>query len=174
MAEEEKGFVIKDRRSFDDKGELRDEAPAQEEKEPVKEEPEKDSKEEESGRPPLPEANFTSLIFSLSSSALVNLGEVPDPNTGKKQKDLQIAKRRRTEAENQRRKIGLRKGRPFRLLIFGIFFLLILARLLLLLGRSLIPQFPLVVKGPLVLDHKALFFFCHFSSPEIPAVLACL
>ena len=92
MAEEEKGFVIKDKRSFDDKGELRDEAPAQEEKEPGKDEQKKDSEDEESKRPPLPEANFTSLIFSLSSSALVNLGEVPDPNTGKKQKDLQIAK----------------------------------------------------------------------------------
>ena len=92
MAEEEKGFVIKDKRSFDDKGELREEAPAREEKEPKKEEPKKDARTDQTERPPLPEANFTSLIFSLSSSALINLGEVPDPSTGKKHKDLQIAK----------------------------------------------------------------------------------
>jgi hypothetical protein len=96
MAEEEKGFVIKDKRSFDDKGDLKEDAPAREEKEPEKG-PEKEKPQEETGaeqaeRPPLPEANFTSLIFSLSSSALINLGEVPDPNTGQKNKDLQIAK----------------------------------------------------------------------------------
>ncbi|RPJ21959.1 MAG: DUF1844 domain-containing protein [Desulfobacteraceae bacterium] len=41
---------------------------------------------------PLPEVNFNSLIFSLSSSALINLGEIADPNTGQKQKDLPLAK----------------------------------------------------------------------------------
>jgi hypothetical protein len=92
MEEEEKGFVIKDRRSFDDKGVLKEEVPAREEKEPRKEGPKKETGAEQAERPPLPEANFTSLIFSLSSSALINLGEVPDPNTGKKTKDLQIAK----------------------------------------------------------------------------------
>ena len=92
MEEEEKGFVIKDRRSFDDKGELKEDTPTREEKEPRKEEPKKETRGEKQESPPLPEANFTSLIFSLSSSALINLGEVPDPNTGQKAKDLQIAK----------------------------------------------------------------------------------
>jgi hypothetical protein len=36
--------------------------------------------------------NFNSLIFSLSSSALINLGEIADPNTGQKGKDLPLAK----------------------------------------------------------------------------------
>jgi hypothetical protein len=89
MEEEEKGFVIKDRRSFDDKGELKEkgaktEAPRKEEK------VEKPKQEEERG--PLPEVNFNSLIFSLSSSALLHLGEIGDPQTGQKRKDLPLAK----------------------------------------------------------------------------------
>jgi hypothetical protein len=40
----------------------------------------------------LPEVNFTSLIFSLSSSALFHFGEIPDPNTGEKKQDLPLAK----------------------------------------------------------------------------------
>ncbi len=31
---------------------------------------------------PMPEANFTTFILSLSSSALVHLGETPDPVSG--------------------------------------------------------------------------------------------
>ena len=92
MAEEEKGFVIKDKRSFDDKGELKKDAAAAEDKEPEKSETKEEVGDDQAERPPLPEANFMSLIFSLSSSALFNLGEVPDPNTGEKKKDLQIAK----------------------------------------------------------------------------------
>ncbi len=46
----------------------------------------------ETERMPLPEVNFNSLIFSLSSSALLHLGEIADPQTGKKMKDLPLAK----------------------------------------------------------------------------------
>ncbi|HAS90028.1 MAG TPA: DUF1844 domain-containing protein [Desulfovibrio sp.] len=31
---------------------------------------------------PIPEVNFSSFIMSMSSSAMVHLGEVPDPSTG--------------------------------------------------------------------------------------------
>ncbi|MCF8127750.1 MAG: DUF1844 domain-containing protein [Deltaproteobacteria bacterium] len=41
---------------------------------------------------PLPEINFASLIFSLSSTALLHLGELPDPQTNEKKKDLPLAK----------------------------------------------------------------------------------
>jgi hypothetical protein len=41
---------------------------------------------------PLPEITFSSLIFSLSSSAFVGLGAIPDPNTGKTEKNLEMAK----------------------------------------------------------------------------------
>ncbi|HUU80032.1 MAG TPA: DUF1844 domain-containing protein [Acidobacteriota bacterium] len=89
MAEEEKGFVIKDRRSLDEKGELKDKGPEKEEK---KEAPTRQAPKEETRSTPLPEVNFTSLIFSLSSSALLHFGEIPDPQTGKKQIDMPLAK----------------------------------------------------------------------------------
>ncbi|MEE9419569.1 MAG: DUF1844 domain-containing protein [Desulfatiglandaceae bacterium] len=91
MAEEEKGFIIKDRRSFDEKGELKDKEPQEEEKR-EKEETKKQAPKEEAERPPLPEINFTSLVFSLSSSALFHCGEIADPQTGERKKDLPLAK----------------------------------------------------------------------------------
>ena len=89
MAEEEKGFVVKDRRTFDDKGEAKDQ---EQKEEPRKEETRKKPPEDQAEGMPLPEVNFNSLIFSLSSSALINLGEIADPHTGQKQKDLPLAK----------------------------------------------------------------------------------
>ena len=89
MAEEEKGFVIKDRRSLDDRGDLKEERAAEE---PQKKEAKAEKRSEEEERGPLPEVNFNSLIFSLSSSALMHLGEIGDPQTGQKKKDLPLAK----------------------------------------------------------------------------------
>ena len=40
----------------------------------------------------LPEVSFSTFVLSLASSALVQLGEVPDPQTGKTNKDLLLAK----------------------------------------------------------------------------------
>lgn len=91
MAEEEKGFVIKDRRSFDEEGDLKEETPEEPKAAPEKEKKEEPKKAEDQG-PPLPEVNFNSLIFSLSSSALFNLGEIADPQTGEKHRDLPLAK----------------------------------------------------------------------------------
>jgi hypothetical protein len=91
MSEEEKGFVIKDRRSFDEKGDLKKEPPEEEKKEKKKPEPEQSAQRDEGGMP-LPEVNFTSLIFSLSSSALLHFGEIADPVSGEKKKDLPLAK----------------------------------------------------------------------------------
>lgn len=89
MAEEEKGFVIKDRRSFDEKGELKD---TKLEEEAKKEEPGDKAPEKEAEHPPLPEVSFNSLIFSLSSTVFFHLGEIADPQSGKKAKDLPLAK----------------------------------------------------------------------------------
>jgi hypothetical protein len=44
------------------------------------------------GAGPLPEVSFSTFIFSLSSSALVHLGEIPEPGTQKVHQDLQLAK----------------------------------------------------------------------------------
>jgi len=41
---------------------------------------------------PLPEINFPTFIFSLNSSALVNLGVIEDPASNQKAKNLPLAK----------------------------------------------------------------------------------
>ena len=95
MNEEEKGFVIKDRRSFDEKGDLKATEAEKDQKaedEKKEAEPRKEAPKEETERPPLPEVNFSTLIFSLSSSALFHCGEIADPQTGEKKKDLPLAK----------------------------------------------------------------------------------
>ena len=42
--------------------------------------------------PVYPEVTFSAFIISLASSALVGLGEVPDPSSGKTGKDMQLAR----------------------------------------------------------------------------------
>ncbi len=101
MTDEEiegKGFVIKDRRRFTEEGEQKEEAPVDEKVErpetstQEKEKVEFEAPQEEVEQPPLPEINFSTFIFSLNTSALLHLGEVPDPGTGKQQEDLAMAK----------------------------------------------------------------------------------
>jgi hypothetical protein len=92
MSEEEiqgKGFIIKDKRTFDAKGEIKDES---EKTEIRKDEGKEKIKEEEKGSAPLPEINFSSFLLSLSSSTLLHLGEIADPQSGEKKKDLILAK----------------------------------------------------------------------------------
>jgi len=91
MEIEGKGFVVKDKRALDEKGELKEkkEDVATKEKE---EEKRKEAPKVEAERAPLPEVNFNSLIFSLSSSALLHLGEIADPQSGEKKKDIALAK----------------------------------------------------------------------------------
>ncbi|HDI79104.1 MAG TPA: DUF1844 domain-containing protein [Desulfobacteraceae bacterium] len=90
MDVEGKGFVIKDRRAFDEEGRLKKEV-KEEEKKREREDRAKSSKEERQ-RAPLPEVNFSSFIISLSSSALLHMGEIPDPQTGQKKKDMELAR----------------------------------------------------------------------------------
>ena len=44
------------------------------------------------GEPCMPAPTFSTFVLSLASSALVNLGEVPDPSTGKQEANLVLAK----------------------------------------------------------------------------------
>ena len=91
MEIEGKGFVIKDKRALDEKGELKEGKREAEAK--VKEGKEKEVEtQEKTEQGPLPEVNFNSLIFSLSSSALLHLGEIADPQSGQKVKDIALAK----------------------------------------------------------------------------------
>ena len=86
--ETEKGFVIKDKRSFDETGTPKTDAgKAETPKESARKQASRETTEM-----PLPEISFPSLIFSLSSTALFHLGELPDPQTHEKKKDLPLAK----------------------------------------------------------------------------------
>lgn len=87
--EEKKGFTIRDRRISSPTAETAKAEPtASEGKRELREQKEKSPPEEI----PLPEINFSSFVFSLSTSALLHLGEVADPVTGKVEKDLPLAK----------------------------------------------------------------------------------
>ena len=97
MAEEEKGFVIKDKRTFSSETEEAETPGEDEEKKasvagdetPA---PEMEEQPETEEAFQLPEVSFSTFIFSLSSSALFHFGEVADPTTGEKQKNLPMAK----------------------------------------------------------------------------------
>ena len=93
-----KGFVIKDRRHFDESGDLREEeAPKVEERKTEAKVEETGSTPEgtaasETGETPLPEADFASFIFSLSTTAMFHFGDFPDPVTKESRKNLAAAK----------------------------------------------------------------------------------
>jgi hypothetical protein len=99
--QEKKGFVVRDRRkvSLDDlEGDVKKQEAKEEKKpdEPAKEEPKtapggESAKTRTEGHR-YPQVTFSTFVFSLSSSALVHLGEVPDPVTNKVEKDLALAK----------------------------------------------------------------------------------
>lgn len=52
----------------------------------------KKAEQDSAGQPPLPKPTFSTFVLSLASSALVQLGEVPDPANGATQEDLTLAK----------------------------------------------------------------------------------
>ncbi len=96
MTEQTKDFVIKDKRLFAEKDE--DQKEQEERKEPSKEEVDEQKSRETSesveteAEAQLPEINFATFIFSLNSSVFVHLGLIEDPGTGKKDKNLSLAK----------------------------------------------------------------------------------
>jgi hypothetical protein len=95
----DKGFVIKDRRLFDESGAARVEEEVKPEDKIRAENPEegpRDSPAEmdtpEAETSPLPEINFASFIFSLSTTAMYHFGDFPDPVTKESQRNLPAAK----------------------------------------------------------------------------------
>ncbi|SBW03723.1 conserved hypothetical protein [uncultured delta proteobacterium] len=48
--------------------------------------------EKTAGCGPMPKVTFTTFILSIASSGLVQLGEVPDPDTGATRENLLMAK----------------------------------------------------------------------------------
>jgi hypothetical protein len=96
---EEKGFTVKDRRKFSQDEAEREakpeptEEPARAEREQAQPDSPKASPEDhDPGSVPLPEVTLATFIFSLSSSALLHLGEIPDPETNAVEVHLPLAK----------------------------------------------------------------------------------
>jgi hypothetical protein len=87
----EKGFVIKDKRIFDESGETRQEELKKEEAKLEDKPPEKKS-EETSREEYFPEVTFSSFVLSLSTTAMYHFGDFPDPVTKKADKNLAAAK----------------------------------------------------------------------------------
>uniref|UniRef100_A0A7V4LCG4 DUF1844 domain-containing protein n=1 Tax=Desulfobacca acetoxidans TaxID=60893 RepID=A0A7V4LCG4_9BACT len=85
---EDKGYTVKDRRFLH----LSEEEKAKVLEEEAKKEAAKSQAREPRPEVPLPEITFSSFLISLSSSALINLGELPDPVTGETKQDLPLAK----------------------------------------------------------------------------------
>ena len=86
MAEEViqgEGFTVKDKRTFDAEGKVKEEFKGAKKEE---------AKDKGKGAAPLPEVNLSSFLLSLSSSILLHLGEIADPQSGEKKKDLALAK----------------------------------------------------------------------------------
>ncbi|MBN1662692.1 MAG: DUF1844 domain-containing protein [Deltaproteobacteria bacterium] len=106
MAEEEKkgkGFVVKDRRIFDDSGEVRGETPTDSQEPPgemkekrqvfTKGEPrEKERVEEPAHDGNYPPVNFANFVLSLSTTAMYHFGDFPDPESNKAEINLPAAK----------------------------------------------------------------------------------
>lgn len=95
MAEDKKGFVVKDRRIFaeedQDKEEVKKDTANEKESEDT-ESKTADSTREQIKESQLPEMNFPTFIMSMNASALVHLGVIEDPATGKKESNLSLAK----------------------------------------------------------------------------------
>ena len=104
MPEEKKDFIVKDRRMFaeEDKCSKEKEEKEEEKKEEKKESFEEKIREQEpeesvaAGKQEeefcLPEINFSTFIISLNASALLHLGVIGEPSTGKKNKNLPLGK----------------------------------------------------------------------------------
>ncbi len=93
MPDDKKDFVVKDKRLFS--GETQeDETVAETETVPDESAEKKKEYEQAAAKEnyALPEINFPTFIFSLHSSALVNLGVLEDPSTNQKAKNLPLAK----------------------------------------------------------------------------------
>ena len=95
----EKGFVVKDRRMFDEDGSAREDVA----KEAGNSKPGRQSDQKPEGKVKeaeqlkkeqyqMPEMNFHNFVLSLYTSVIFNLGELADPVSGKKEKDLNAAK----------------------------------------------------------------------------------
>jgi hypothetical protein len=95
MAEpEDKGYTVKDRRYFSQSEEEKDRMREEYQREAAANSTGCSAKEspERSKNVPPPEITFPSFLMSLSSSAFMHLGDLPDPGSGNINKDICMAK----------------------------------------------------------------------------------
>lgn len=88
-SDEDRGFKITDRRRFSGKEGGKEGEEKEEGKETKKEGKSEERREEP---PPLPPVDFSTFIYSLATSVLFHLGDISDPKTSKKEKNLPMAK----------------------------------------------------------------------------------
>jgi len=84
-----KGFKVADRRRFSETGEPREASPAAEAPRTAEE---KRGEAQNKSSDDLPGLNFSTFVISLSTQALMHLGEIPDPITAKVASDFPVAK----------------------------------------------------------------------------------
>jgi hypothetical protein len=95
---EGKGFTVQDRRRFSETGDSRDDAPSSKDAgDSVQTKATEDPTTQLSGKAEeqeaaLPEINFSTFIISLSTQALMHLGEIANPLIGKVEVDRPVAK----------------------------------------------------------------------------------
>ncbi len=92
---EGRGFKVEDRRRFSpETGEPRETAGKGGSSESVSEGAQSGGPEENqrASRQELPEIDFSTFVISLSTQALMHLGEIPNPLTGKVESDFAVAK----------------------------------------------------------------------------------
>jgi hypothetical protein len=95
---EGKGFTVQDRRRFSETGDSRDDAPSSTDAgDRVETKATEDSTSQSPGKTEeqqtaLPEINFSTFVISLSTQALMHLGEIANPLTGKVEPDGAVAK----------------------------------------------------------------------------------
>ena len=92
MDEADKGFKVTDGRRIGKEGEdIREDVKEKSEEEVGRVASDQSVKNSEEAAP-LPSVNFSTLILSLSTSALLHFGEIPDPISNETRKDLVMAK----------------------------------------------------------------------------------
>ncbi len=96
MTDENKDFVIKDRRIFSDEGQEPEDTktsdPQPKEEAHAETAQTEATPESQTSDAPLPELNFSTFVISLNASALVHLGAIADPVSGQTTKNLAMGK----------------------------------------------------------------------------------
>jgi hypothetical protein len=86
------GFVVKDKRLFDESGNERPQEEAQSSTAEEKPKDQESARTEPKQESDYPQVNFTNFVLSLSTSALFHFGDFPEHEGGASKKNLPAAK----------------------------------------------------------------------------------